>query len=97
MAPKGILIRVYELHLPCGGGSLQFFQPGTPRIETEYVTAECNGAGRDNQHLVTGRAQECDVFRKAIQPVAINSVGVIDQQGRANLHNQAAKIIQSQC
>ena len=59
------------------------------------MTADGNSAGRNDEDLVTASAQAGNISRQVAQPVAIETIAVVNQQGRTNLDYQAAKAVEN--
>jgi hypothetical protein len=84
---------MHEPYLAGSRGSLQFLEPRAPGIDTEDLAAECDGARRDNQYLVRGSTKDGNVLGQVLEPDAIQFVLFVDQQARADLHDQPTKIL----
>ena len=89
-------IGVSQLHLPCRSGGLQILEPGAALVDSENRTADRDRPGRHDEHLVGAAMQVRDILTKAAQPTSVDVPVRADEQGRADLDDEAPVIVDSE-
>ena len=85
---KRRLPRPHQRRLAGGGGGL-FLRQAETLAQAQAATAQGHGAGRHHQHLLTARSQPRHVGGEIGQPCAMRRAVGTDQQGGADLDDDA--------
>ncbi len=79
-----------QFDLAAGSRRLALLKPQRPAFQAEHATAERDGAGRDDKDITAGLAHLRDIGGHRFEPLALQSARAIDQQGGADLDDDAA-------
>ncbi len=90
MARQRLLIGVGQADLAGRGRGLLLLEAQRSGGEAEMTPPDRDGAGRNQDHIGAALAQRRDVVGQRIQPFAPDAAALlVDQQGRADLDDQA--------
>ena len=82
---------LHQQNLAGGGRGLLVVEPRRA-LQAEMPPAERDRAGGDDHHLLARLAQRRDVVREPGQPGRTHAARMLDQQGRADLHDHAPRV-----